>query len=66
LLSNFEQAIARDCLGPRERDQYTPRFQRASFVRVDHRTLIESLVKQIEGGLLSVDEARQLLERAPL
>ena len=61
----LEGALTRDCLGPRERDRYQVRFTRSAFVRVNHATLISTIVQQIAAGLLTVDEGRALLERPP-
>lgn len=66
LLVNWESAVKRDLIGPREGVRLDARFTRSAFVRTDHKTLIDSLAVQIDKKLLTLDEARALLERPPL
>lgn len=47
-------------------DEYFFEFQRAALIRVDHRSETESLIAEVNNGLLSVDEARAIRNRPAL
>lgn len=50
----------------KEADTHFMEFNRDAAIRVDTKTLVESLVQEVNNGLLSPDEARAIRNRPPI
>jgi HK97 family phage portal protein len=65
VFSNIEAQINTDLFTEAEQETLYAEFLRESLIEADTATLIEALSKQVLSGILSPNEARELLNRNP-